>query len=352
MTTNLQTQIRRTAVPDQLNSLVGRMAAEYGVDKAKLYSTLANSIFAQGGKDRNGSYQVKTPTPEEMMSLLIVADRFKLDPFTKQIFAFSSRGKVVPIVSVDGWLALLNRQPDYDGLSVEFSNDLVEIGGVKLPEFCQVSIFRKSLTRPVVISEYATEVFQPTEVWKKYPRRMMRHKAIIQCARIAFSISGIYDREEAENIVAGTGEDVIDIPVSNSASGVSPSTASTASTTLTASSGALPKAVPARRSISFKSKEEIDAALESAVKSAVMRNNWSIAEQWVNSSLEGTQREYGLAYLEDRRARLAESGKKDEQIGEAEAAPAPETPAVPTPRAPVTEEPPMPPAPSFDEMPY
>ena len=349
MTTTVQTQIRRTAVPDPLNSLVGRMAAEYGVDKAKLYSTLANSIFAQGGKDRNGSYQVKTPTPEEMMSLLIVADRFKLDPFTKQIFAFSSRGKVVPIVSVDGWLALLNRQPDYDGLTVEFSNDLVEIGGVKLPEYCQVSIHRKSLTRPVVISEYATEVFQPTEVWKKYPRRMMRHKAIIQCARIAFSISGIYDREEGEAIVAGGGEDVIDVPVSGSASVSSTMSSSTSSSS---SFGALPKAAPARRSISFKSKEEIDAALESAVKSALMRNNWSIAEQWVNSSLEGTQRDYGLAYLEDRRARLAESGKKDEQIGEAEAAPAPETPAVPTPRAPVTEEPPMPPAPSFDEMPY
>ena len=343
MTTAVQNQIRRTAVPDQLNSLVGRMAAEYGVDKAKLYSTLANSIFAQGGKDRNGSYQVKTPTPEEMMSLLIVADRFKLDPFTKQIFAFSSRGKVVPIVSVDGWLALLNRQSDYDGLTVEFSNDLVEIGGVKLPEFCRVSIHRKSLTRPVVISEYATEVFQPTEVWKKYPRRMMRHKAIIQCARIAFSISGIYDREEAENIVAGAGEDVIDVPVSGSASDSSVSSAS---------SGSLSKATPARRSIAYKSKADIDAALESAVKIALMRNNWSIAEQWVNSSLEGTQREYGLAYLEDRRARLAESGKKDEQIAEAEAAPAPETPSVPAPRAPAKEEPPMPPAPSFDEMPY
>lgn len=343
MTTAVQNQIRRTAVPDQLNSLVGRMAAEYGVDKAKLYSTLANSIFAQSGKDRNGSYQVKTPTPEEMMSLLIVADRFKLDPFTKQIFAFSSRGKVVPIVSVDGWLALLNRQPDYDGLTVEFSNDLVEIGGVKLPEYCQVSIHRKSLTRPVVISEYATEVFQPTEVWKKYPRRMMRHKAIIQCARIAFSISGIYDREEAENIVAGAGEDVIDVPVSGPASDSSVSSAS---------SGSLSKAAPARRSIAYKSKADIDAALESAVKIALMRNNWSIAEQWVNSSLEGTQREYGLAYLEDRRARLAEFGKKDEQNAEAEAAPAPETPSVPAPRAPAKEEPPMPPAPSFDEMPY
>ena len=40
MTTTVQNQIRRTAVPDQLNSLVGRMAAEYGVDKAKLYPEL------------------------------------------------------------------------------------------------------------------------------------------------------------------------------------------------------------------------------------------------------------------------------------------------------------------------
>ena len=114
--TNVQTQNRKPSVPEPLTSLVGRMAVEYGVDEKKLYNTLANSVFAQGGKDRNGSYQVKTPTVEEMMSLLVICDKYGLNPFTREIFAFANRGKIVPVVSIDGWLAILNRQPDYDGL--------------------------------------------------------------------------------------------------------------------------------------------------------------------------------------------------------------------------------------------
>ena len=33
------------------------------------------------------------------------------------------------------------------------------------------------------------------------PRRMLRHKAMIQCARLAFGFGGIYDQDEAERIV-------------------------------------------------------------------------------------------------------------------------------------------------------
>ena len=43
---------------------------------------------------------------------------------------------------------------------------------------------------------------------------MLRHKAMIQCARLAFSYSGIYDQDEAERIVEkdmGTAERV-DVP--------------------------------------------------------------------------------------------------------------------------------------------
>jgi hypothetical protein len=36
--------------------------------------------------------------------------------------------------------------------------------------------------------------------WKRWPARMLRHKALIQCARIAFSLAGIYDPDEAERI--------------------------------------------------------------------------------------------------------------------------------------------------------
>lgn len=334
----IQTDSRRTdrtAAPEQLNSLVGRMAAEYGVDKDKFYKTLANSVFAQTIRDRNGVMQPKAPTPEEMLALLVICDRFKLDPFMREIYAFSNRGRIVPIVSIDGWLSIINRQPDYDGLSVEDSPNLVKIGTVSVPEFCRVSIYRKSLSRPIVISEYASEAFVPaSEVWKKYPRRMLRHKAIIQAARVAFSISGIYDRDDAMSIVSGESE-VIDV-ASHEIRTNGPQTAQ--------------RVERPRRSIAFKSREEIDGALESAIKSALMRKNWSVAEQWVNASLEGTQREYGLAYLEDRRRQLLE---KEQATGD-ESQPQSEEPAGPsqTAQAVPDEEPPMPPAANFEDLPY
>ena len=36
--------------------------------------------------------------------------------------------------------------------------------------------------------------------WQSHPRRMLRHKAMIQCARLAFGYGGIYDQDEAERI--------------------------------------------------------------------------------------------------------------------------------------------------------
>jgi hypothetical protein len=39
-----------------------------------------------------------------------------------------------------------------------------------------------------------------TEPWKKWPVRMLRWKAYIQCARVTFGLSGIYDSDEAARI--------------------------------------------------------------------------------------------------------------------------------------------------------
>ncbi|MGP1667495.1 MAG: hypothetical protein ACTS5I_16635, partial [Rhodanobacter sp.] len=36
------------------------------------------------------------------------------------------------------------------------------------------------------------------------PRRMLRHKAMIQCARLAFGFVGVYDPDEAERIQEAT----------------------------------------------------------------------------------------------------------------------------------------------------
>ena len=51
--------------------------------------------------------------------------------------------------------------------------------------------------------------------WKTHPKRMLRHKAMIQCARLAFGFTGIYDQDEADRIVETQREQVNVTPKQN-----------------------------------------------------------------------------------------------------------------------------------------
>ena len=62
-----------------------------------------------------------------------------------------------------------------------------------------------------------TECKRDVAPWKSHPRRMLRHKAMIQCARLAFGFAGIYDQDEAERIaeaapIEGTARRVTEAP--------------------------------------------------------------------------------------------------------------------------------------------
>jgi hypothetical protein len=59
---------------------------------------------------------------------------------------------------------------------------------------------RKDRSRSIEATEYMTECRKGTDVWKTWPRRMLRHKAMIQCARYAFGFSGIVDPDEYERM--------------------------------------------------------------------------------------------------------------------------------------------------------
>jgi hypothetical protein len=41
------------------------------------------------------------------------------------------------------------------------------------------------------------EVHTNQGAWLTHPRRMLRHKTMVQCARVCFGLSGIYDPDEA-----------------------------------------------------------------------------------------------------------------------------------------------------------
>lgn len=166
-------------------SVVLRMGQRYGVDPDKLLGTLKATAF-------KGDVSV-----EQMMTLLVVADQFNLNPFTKEIYAFPSRNGIVPIVGVDGWSRIINENPNFDGM--EFVDG--PTGENKIPEWIECKMFRKDRSHAVAVREYFTEVSRGTEPWKSHPRRMLRHKSMIQCARMAFGFVGIYDEDEGERVL-------------------------------------------------------------------------------------------------------------------------------------------------------
>lgn len=132
---------------------------------------------------------------EEFAAFLMVAREYNLNPLLKEIYAFPAKGGgVVPIVSIDGWVNLVNSHPACDGFEFDVEhNDKGELVAIT----CRM--YRKDRNRPVVVTEYYDECKRNTEPWKM-KHRMLRHKAMIQAARYAFGFSGIYDEDEGARI--------------------------------------------------------------------------------------------------------------------------------------------------------
>lgn len=189
---------------NQAPSLVQKFATKYSVDSTKLLTTLKATAFKTRGEPASN---------EQMMALLIVADQYSLNPFTKEIFAFEDKQKgIVPVVSVDGWTRIINEHPQYDGCEFTYSENIVEMArGKPCPEWCEARFYRKDRTRPLVVREYLDEVYQPPRgqnggfdgPWQTHTKRFLRHKAYIQGARLAFGFAGIYDEDEASRIIDG-----------------------------------------------------------------------------------------------------------------------------------------------------
>lgn len=126
----------------------------------------------------------------QMSALLIVANQYRLNPWTKEIYAFPDKNNgIVPVVGVDGWARIINENPMFDGMDFEQDD-----------EGCTCIIFRKDRSHPIKVTEYLSECKRGTQPWQSHPKRMLRHKAMIQCARLAFGYVGIFDQDEAERI--------------------------------------------------------------------------------------------------------------------------------------------------------
>lgn len=162
---------------------------------AVLANKLALSVGMQDGSDVVETLKATAfkgqVSDAQMTALLIVAQNYRLNPWTKEIYAFPDKNNgIVPVVGIDGWSRIINEHPQFDGIDFQFDD-----------EGCTCIIYRKDRTHPVKITEYMAECKRATGPWQSHPRRMLRHKAMIQCARVAFGFGGIFDQDEAERIV-------------------------------------------------------------------------------------------------------------------------------------------------------
>jgi phage recombination protein Bet len=153
-----------------------------GVDGSSLVDTLKATAFKG---------QV---TDAQMVALLVVANQYALNPWTKEIYAFPDKNNgIIPVVGVDGWSRIINSNDQFDGMDFEQDD-----------EKCTCIIYRKDRAHPIKVTEYMAECKRANAgPWQTHPRRMLRHKAMIQCARIAFGYVGIYDPDEADRIAEG-----------------------------------------------------------------------------------------------------------------------------------------------------
>ncbi len=265
-------------------SLVTRIAARFGVDGGKFYETLKATAFRQ----QDGG----APSNEQMMTLLIVADQYKLNPFTGELYAFpDKRNGIVPVVGVNGWCRIINEHPHCDGVEFVYAEKTLRMpeARVDCPEWIECVIYRKDRSHPVRVKEFLDEVYREAfqgkgrdgtyrvhGPWQTHTKRQLRHKALIQCSRVAFGFSGLYDQDEAERMrETGHGFFAAQMGVEATAR----------------DDGAELTAVERR---------ELDPILNKLTGRAVAENVWSAAHEYVKGRYAGAAREYALRFLREK----------------------------------------------------
>jgi phage recombination protein Bet len=177
------------------------LAERYSVPAEQLKSTLKDTV-------------IKNATDAQFITFCAVANEYKLNPMTREIFAFpDKRQGIIPIVSTDGWTKLITSHPNYINHTFTYSDETVALEDAKeCPVWIECEIVKRDTLgneAKITIREYLDECYRPPFVkdgkkiptpWQSHTKRMLRHKVKIQAGREAFGFGGIYDADEGKRI--------------------------------------------------------------------------------------------------------------------------------------------------------
>ena len=184
----------KTPTQKQKQTVYTLMSARLRIDEQSIRSMMTNMLMrAKGGNSAVSN--------EELVTFLSIANEYQLNPLAREIYAFNNRGAIQPIVSIDGWLKIINSHAQFDGM--EFEDHTDDSGNIAAITCC---IYRRDRSKPTSVTEYMSECRLNTDPWRKWPVRMLRHKSTIQAARYAFGLSGIIDPDEAERYEQDSGD--------------------------------------------------------------------------------------------------------------------------------------------------
>jgi len=175
--------------------LIHVMAESQLMNQSTFWNILRTTIFPREMTDDQG------------MVFLAVSNKLGLDPINGEIYAMVKAGKVMPMVGVDGWMKRANRHQQFDGMEIEMAEDFTA---------CTVKVHRKDRSYPVTATEYLSECKKSTGPWSSHPRRMLRHRAIIQSIRLAFGSGGAVDEDDRHYFDADA--EIISTPKSDTGS--------------------------------------------------------------------------------------------------------------------------------------
>lgn len=171
------------------------------VDRSVLRSGLSYDSFVRA-LVQSALGRLTIWTQSDLDRLLLLSERLGLDPLNNEIYAIEvtpengKKSRVLFVVGVDGWFKIINSHPQFDGMRFMESSP----GEDELPLYIECTIFRKDRRVATSVREYMYEAHTNQGAWLTHPRRMLRHKAMVQCARACFGLGGIYEPDEAERV--------------------------------------------------------------------------------------------------------------------------------------------------------
>lgn len=167
--------------------ILQRTARRAGLGCEDLIEQIAAVAGQHTGPAADGGASAPPHKRSDVVRLLLACERLGLDPLAGEAYLARSLGNPAAppqvVLGLGGWLRLLGEHPAVCG--VEFAEGPPSPGGLGLPAWASCTIHRRDRSVPTTVREYMDECRGATGAWLTHPRRMLRHCALVQCARVA-----------------------------------------------------------------------------------------------------------------------------------------------------------------------